>query len=339
MNEHVTRQILWNIPVPFIVLMYGLLALLLVGCVYAFLKWSRLVSLGAAENRLDHPAERLILALRDAFGQGAVIRETWGWMHYSFYVAFVGLFIGTTIVLINSDLRELFALFGVNFYFYYGDFYLYFKAAMDTFFLLLILGVLMEGARRAIRKPNLLSDPPADKVRDNLENRLGYWFPMSMMVLAALTGLMLEGARINAAHPAFTEWAYVGRVIGRIEGGLGAGATYHRWLWLVHVLLVFVLLFCFPFTKLRHLVFGPLNLFFRNMGPRGRLAPIKDFENAETFGVSQIEQYTWKQLLDMASCLECGRCTINCPTVATGKVLNPKYLVIEQREHLMDKAP
>ena len=101
------------------------------------------------------------------------------------------------------------------------------------------------------------------------------------------------------------------------------------------MLIVFVLLFCFPFTKLRHLIFGPLNLFFRNMGPRGRLAPIKDFENAETFGVSQVEQYTWKQLLDMGSCLECGRCTINCPTVATGKTLNPKYLVIEQREHLL----
>ena len=117
-------------------------------------------------------------------------------------------------------MRDLFALFGLDLYFYYGDFYLYFKAAMDTFFLLLILGVLMEGMRRAVRKPSVLNEPPADKMRDNLENRLGYWFPMSMMVLAAVTGLMLEGARINAAHPAFTEWAYVGRVVGRIEGAL-----------------------------------------------------------------------------------------------------------------------
>jgi len=110
------------------------------------------VSLGVSEDRLDHPIERLLLALRDSFGQGNVIRETWGWMHYTFYVAFVGLFIGTTIVAINSDVRDLFDLFGLDFYFYYGDFYLYFKAAMDTFFLLLILGVLMEGARRSLRK-------------------------------------------------------------------------------------------------------------------------------------------------------------------------------------------
>ncbi len=301
MNEQVTRQILWNIPVPFIVLMYAVLGLLIAGFIYAGVRWYRMVSLGASDDRLDHPIRRLLLALRDSLGQGYVIRESWGWMHYAFYVAFVGLFIGTTIVVINSDVRDLFDLFGLDFYFFNGDFYLYFKAAMDTFFLLLILGVLMEGVRRAVRKPTVLNQPPADKVRDNLENRLGYWFPMSMMVMAAVTGLMLEGARINAAHPAFTEWAYVGRVVGGIEGALGAGAAYHRWLWLVHVMFVYALLFCFPFTKLRHLIFGPLNLFLRNLGPRGRLAPIKDFENAETFGVSQVEQYTWKQLLDMGA--------------------------------------
>ncbi|HUA34100.1 MAG TPA: (Fe-S)-binding protein [Candidatus Binataceae bacterium] len=339
MNEQVTRQILWNIPVPFIVLMYSLLVALIAGFAYAGLKWWRLVSLGGAENRFDRPIDRLVLALRDAFGQGNVIRESWGWMHYAFYVAFVGLLIGTTIVAINSDVRDLFHLLGFDLYFYYGDFYLVFKLMMDTFFLLLIAGVLMEGMRRSVRKPTVLDDPPAEKVADNFENRLGYWFPMTMMVAVAVTGLMLEGARINTTHPKFTEWAYVGRVVGSIEGAMGAGATFHRWLWLVHVLFVYVLLFCFPFTKLRHLIFGPLNLFFRNLGPRGRLAPIKDFENAETFGVSQVEQYTWKQLLDMSACLECGRCTINCPTVNTGKTLNPKYLVIEQREHLLQKAP
>src|SRR5215469_9732501 len=324
MDQQVTRQILWNIPVPFIVIMYSLLVVLFASYAWVAWGWIRMIRLGTAENRFDKLPQRLFLMLRDAFGQGYVVRESWGWMHYAFYVSFVGLFIGTTIVLINSDLRELLHLFGFDFYFYNGDFYLVFKAAMDTFFLMLILGVLMEGARRSVRKPTVLNDPPSQKVADNFENRLGYWFPMTMMVLVAITGLMLEGARINASHPSFTEWAYVGRIVGQIEGALGAGVTFHRWLWLVHVLFVYALLFSFPFTKLRHLFFGPLNLYFRNLGPRGRLAPIKDFENAETFGVSQVEQYTWKQLLDMASCLECGRCTINCPTVNTGKVLNPK---------------
>lgn len=339
MNEQVTRQILWNIPIPFIVLMYSLLVVLIAAYLWAGLRWYRRIDLGVAENRLDQIPRRVFLSLRDALGQGYVTRESWGWMHYSFYVGFVGLLIGTTIVAINSDVRDLVEVFGLKLYFYYGDFYLVFKAAMDTFFLILIAGILAEGARRRVRKPSVLNQPPSDKVNDNLENHLGYWFPMTMLVLVALTGLMLEGARINATHPKFTEWAYIGRTIGGLEGALGAGATYHRYLWLTHLILVYLLLACFAFTKLRHLVFGPVNLFFRNLGPRGRLAPIKDFETAETFGVSQVEQYTWKQLLDMSACLECGRCTINCPTVNTGKTLNPKFLVMEQRDHLLQKAP
>ena len=73
-----------------------------------------LTCLRHSDGRFEQLPRRLILSLRDSFGQGVVIRETWGWMHYAFYVAFVGLFIGTTIVLINSDLRELFALFGLE---------------------------------------------------------------------------------------------------------------------------------------------------------------------------------------------------------------------------------
>jgi Fe-S oxidoreductase len=339
MNEQVTRQILWNVPAAFIVIMYALLALLFAAFIYAGMYWYRRIALGAGEDRFDQLARRAALAARDALGQGFVVRENWGWMHYSFYTAFIGLFIGTTIVLINSDLRDVAALLGFNLYFYYGTFYLVFKAFMDTFFLMLIGGVLAAAARRFLRRPRLLASPPADKMLDNLENYLGYWYPLLMLVLVGITGLMLEGARINATHPNFTEWAYVGRRLGQIEGAFGAGAMFHRGLWLVHVLLVYGLLFAFPFSKLRHFLLAPINLFFRNLRPRGRLAPIKDFENAETFGVSQVEQYTWKQLLDMSTCLECGRCTINCPTATTDKALNPKNLVITQREHLLAKAP
>ena len=339
MNEQVTRQILWNVPAAFVVIMYALLPLLLAAFVYSGIYWYRIISLGAADHRLDHPLRRVLLTLRDAIGQGFVIRESWGWMHYSFYVAFIGLTIGTTIVAINSDVRDLFEWFGVPLYFYYGDFYLYFKAAMDTFFLMLIGGVLAAAARRLLRKPSPLSSPPADKLLDDFENRVGYRLPLALLVLVALTGLMLEGARINANPPGFVEWAYVGRRIGALQGALGAGARYHRWLWMFHVLLVYGLFFCLPFTKLRHFMLGPINLYFRNLKARGRLAPIKDFESAESFGVNQVEQYTWKQLLDMSACLECGRCTLNCPTVNTSKSLNPKYLVIEQREHLIAKAP
>ena len=124
MNEQVTRQILWNIPVAFVVIMYALLAVLGVAFVYAGMYWYRRITLGTSEDRFDQLIRRTLLAARDALGQGFVVRERWGWMHYSFYTAFIGLIIGTTIVLINSDVRELLGFFGLHLYFYYGGFYL-----------------------------------------------------------------------------------------------------------------------------------------------------------------------------------------------------------------------
>ena len=167
---------------------------------------------------------------------------------------------------------------------------------MDTFFALIIIGAADAGLRRGLIKPSLLAPSQSAVVKRNFGNYGGYWLPLVLLLLVPLTGLLLEGARINAAQPKFTEWAYLGRNTARIEGAFGAGMTFHRWLWLVHVLLVYALLFCLPFTKLRHFLIAPVNLFFRNLGQRGRLTPIEDFESAETFGVSQIEQYTWNQL-------------------------------------------
>ena len=339
MDHQITRQILWNVPVVFQIFMYGMFFVLMGALFYEGWRWYRMISLGQPVNRFDQPRRRFLLSMRDAVGQGNVIRESWGWTHYAFYVGFLGLVIGTTIVFINDEIADFFGLFGLHYYFFYGDFYLVFKAAMDTFFMLLAVAIVVAATRRGVTRPRELNGPPPPKMMANLENRLGYWFPLLMLVIVPITGLMLEGARINAHPGGFVEWAYLGRNVAKIEGALGAGVMFHRWLWLTHVILVYMLLFCLPFTKLRHFLFAPVNLYFRNLGPRGRLAPITDFENAETFGVSQVEQYNWKQLLDMSSCLECGRCTINCPTVNTNKTLNPKYVVIEQREHLLSRAP
>ena len=65
-------------------------------------------------------------------------------------------------------------------------------------------------------------------ISHNFENHAGYWLPLVLLLLVPLTGLLLEGARINAAQPKLTEWAYIGRNIARIEGALGASPCPER---------------------------------------------------------------------------------------------------------------
>jgi Fe-S oxidoreductase len=68
-----------------------------------------------------------------------------------------------------------------------------------------------------------------------------------------------------------------------------------------------------------------------------------DFEEADPerdqFGVNQVEQFTWKGLLDFTTCTECGRCQSQCPAWNTGKPLSPKLLVLSLRDNAYAKAP
>ena len=91
-------------------------------------------------------------------------------------------------------------------------------------------------------------------------------------------------------------------------------------------------------NRLWHIIIDPINVFFRDLGPRGALAPI-DIEAAETFGASKIEDLTWKHLMDLDACTRCGRCQDNCPAYLSSKPLSPKKVIQDLKSHLLKRAP
>ena len=91
-------------------------------------------------------------------------------------------------------------------------------------------------------------------------------------------------------------------------------------------------------------------MFSRKPNGLGPLEPMRssgkvlDFEEADpevdVFGLGKIEDFTWKGLLDMGTCTECGRCQSQCPAWATGKPLSPKMVILDLRDHhAFAKAP
>ena len=98
--------------------------------------------------------------------------------------------------------------------------------------------------------------------------------------------------------------------------------------WWGHNLAVLFMLNLLPLSKHFHIITGLPNTFFRKLEPLGALSKM-DLENGTTFGTSHIDQFTWKQVLDMYTCTECGRCSSNCPATLTGKPLAPRQLLLE----------
>jgi Fe-S oxidoreductase len=88
-----------------------------------------------------------------------------------------------------------------------------------------------------------------------------------------------------------------------------------------------------PFSDLFHILSSSLNVFFRSLKPRGFLAPL-DFCQGQPFGTARIQDFTWKDLLDLDACTRCGRCQENCPAYLSNKPLNPKKVILDLRAFL-----
>mgnify|MGYP006190109145 CR=1 FL=1 len=92
--------------------------------------------------------------------------------------------------------------------------------------------------------------------------------------------------------------------------------------------LLFLFLNLLPHSKHMHVLSAIPNVFFTKLEPVGKLSDMDlEDENAESFGAGRIEDFSWKQLLDLYTCTECGRCEVNCPAWQSDKPLNPKILI------------
>lgn len=116
-------------------------------------------------------------------------------------------------------------------------------------------------------------------------------------------------------------------------------------LWWGHVVILAAFLVYIPFNKHFHVYTAFVNVYMRKLKPRGQL-PSLDLEREDaTFGVRTLQDLSWKDVLDGFTCTECGRCTDACPANRTGKVLDPRAMIMglrrmsEAAEHGVDLIP
>ncbi|MDY6974419.1 MAG: (Fe-S)-binding protein [Thermodesulfobacteriota bacterium] len=118
--------------------------------------------------------------------------------------------------------------------------------------------------------------------------------------------------------------------------------TVHQLSYWLHILVFFLFLNLLPISKHFHIITALPNVFFRKLS-KGSIKParwgVEDIEELENLGVEKVEDFTWKHILDLCSCTECGRCSDNCPANTVGRPLSPKMLTIKLRDHAYHKYP
>jgi Fe-S oxidoreductase len=291
----------------------------------------RYMRLGGADDRTGEPFTRLKNVLTIGIAQTKIFRDpVAGAMHATIFWGFLVITAGTVEIFVQ----------GVFSGFSYGSFlprpvFQLYAASQDGFAVLVLAAVAFALYRRLVLHPKRLEG-------DKLEHT------DALIILSMIGGLMVTLLVTNACR-AIVEPLAIGPerfASNALAAGLAPMLSHPAVVgavsWWLHVLLVLAFLNYLPYSKHLHVATSLINVYLSNTsgpGQKGVMRPMDLEADVDHFGAADVEQLTWKNLLDGYSCTECGRCTAACPANITGKLLSPRKIVINTRQRLMEKAP
>jgi Fe-S oxidoreductase len=318
----VTREVFGGVPTPLKVAFYIVIPVVLIyGAVlfsHRVQNWER----GRPDNRSTtrQNAKRRLRDFRAGVYMKTLLRDpAAGIMHSLIYFSFLVLLAVTITLEIDHVLPE-------NLKFLKGGVYQGYSFIADAAGLTLIAGCVWALFRRYVQRP----------YRIRAKSKPEHLVILGTILFLAVSGYMAEGYRIAASGmPEFEKWAFVGYPIALLVEGNANVAGWQQFWWIAHVLSFVLFLAILPVTMLRHIFTSPMNMWLRDRErPKGAMKPLPNLMETEleSFGASTVEDFTWKQLLDLDACTMCGRCTSVCPANATGKPLDPREIVLKSGE-------
>jgi Fe-S oxidoreductase len=288
-----------------------------------------------------HPGRDAEVQASEVFGQRKLLKwSVPGVAHFLTFWGFIILFL--TIIEAYGDLfSRTFAIPGIGHWAWVGF-------LEDLFAVAVLVGIVTFAIIR------LRTSPKREGRRSRFDGSHtgAAWLVLFLIFLVIATLLIYRGAQINTGDFPYAHGAFASQIVGHWLHPLGVGAN--KALETTFILLQLAVILGFgvfvTYSKHLHIAIAPLNvLFSRRPNGLGALQPMRsggkvlDFEEADPdtdiFGRGKIEDFTWKGMLDLATCTECGRCQSQCPAWITGKPLSPKMLILDLRDHAFAKAP
>ncbi len=279
------------------------------------------IRLGKAARLDSSPKERIVSTFISVFGQKKLLRDRKsGIIHLALFYGFILVqFSAIDLIWKGIDIHGHVPL---------GRVYPVFTFSGEVVALMILLAVYGAFHRRFIEK--------LPRLKRNFKAGIVLIFIAMLMVTSFLSNSMLM---IYHGEPA--SWsAPIASLISLLVGWLNPGVAlvFFYLFWWLHLLSLLSFLVYIPQSKHAHIIVAPINLFLRRTGtPKLQPLDLAD-ETAESFGVSQIEELSQLQLIDLYACVECGRCTNVCPANLTGKTLSPMALITKMRDHLTQKG-
>ena len=312
--------------------------------IFAYIILRRLVPLrGAAPDpRFDRIGERLSSVFKYWLGQVRHPRYMLaGVMHILLFSGFLILSI-RSLTLVFIGIVDGFVLpgFGGGL----GEVYAVVKDIAASYVLVAVIVLMI---RRGIFKPARYAVP----ARYGKEHTAEAIFVLCLITGLVVSDMIFEGSLAAAEHAGGGHAAFILPLTGtwvaaQVFTGLPVDSLQglHVGAYFLHEIIFFFFLCFLPLGKHFHVITSLFNVYFMKLD-KGTVKPVRwgvpeeKLDDLESFGVKVYEEFTWKHILDFYSCVDCGRCSDNCPANAAGRPLSPRFISIKCRDQGYKKYP
>ena len=279
---------------------------------------------GKSDNsRYGNFKERMDNVITIAFGQTKLLRDPIaGFLHIAIFWGFNVLLLAV----LESIMEGIWQDFSLQFL---GGLYPPLILLQELMASGVIIAIFFALFRRYVIVPKRLRVEREEKIDATI---------VLVMILCVMFSMLGQNAARIVSHPSNADTS---RIVSSVLIPVIAHNPdkWFSFFWWLHIVFVFGFMNYLPYSKHLHIFSSFFNVYFAKLHSRGSLRAMNlEDENLTKFGASDVEDFSWKQLLDGYTCTECGRCTNACPANITGKLLSPKKIIVNIRERLMEKA-
>ncbi|ABB32493.1 electron transfer flavoprotein-associated cytochrome b and CCG domain pair iron-sulfur cluster-binding oxidoreductase [Geobacter metallireducens GS-15] len=325
-------------------LLFSLIPLVGIGA-FAYIIGKRLSPLlkGEPDPRINEVPERIVKFLKFGMLQWRQPRYLFaGVLHILLFAGFLVLSLGS-ISLVIIGIRDGFVLPGLG-----GRAGVVYSVFKDFAATIVLIVAITAAIRRGVFKPKRYDVPSRYGDKDHTGEAV-----LVLLLIAALVtcDMLFEGSRAAAQSQA----GALHHLLVPVTGSWVAAQLFsslsptllqkiHLGSYFLHEVVFFSFLCLLPFGKHFHVITSLPNVFLTKLS-KGRIKPVRwgvtddELDGLESLGVKKLEDFSWKHMLDFYSCVDCGRCSDNCPANAVGRPLSPRFISIKCRDYAFNRYP
>ena len=329
------------------------ISLLTVAVTYAIINFSKIrrnILIGKDEDRSGNVGERIKNMVMVALGQKKMFaRPIPAILHVFIYVGFL---------VVNLEMLEIVTdgIFGTHRIFapILGSFYPYLINIFEFFALAVIISCVAFFIRRNVMKLARFQSPELKNFPRRDANTILYVEVVLMLAFLKMNAIDQALQLKVAEHYIQTGSFLISGLLSTLFSGFDISTlvVFERTCWWVHIIGVMLFLNYLPFSKHLHIMLAFPNTYYGNLNVKGEMKNMPEVTNevklmlnlpvetteapaqAGKFGAKDIQDLSWKNLLDAYSCTECGRCSSVCPANLTGKKLSPRKIMMDTRDRM-----